>query len=233
MTGDVLVELERLLPDLPRALEHRRIGESLGRTAHALKDWPRQKARLKALLSLAEETGFGVNAPQAKVKREALEAAEETADAMIGAATAEDLREVDELYSELHKKLAPLELFLTAHWKSIVDAEFRPLSVVGGLLERINGTSDLGRRLSYCGREAEASTQARNAEALRDAVQSLRRTRAALEEERKSLTGEPDVDRFLDAVARGGAPIQMETPAVRAWIEAHGAANTFVVRVVG
>lgn len=233
MTGDALVELEGLLPDLPRALEHRRLGESLGRTANALKDWPRQEARLRALLDLIEETAFGNNAPQARVKREALEAAEEAADAMIYADTGEDLREVDELYSELRRRIAPLETVLTAHWRSVVDAEFRPLSVVGGLLERINGTSELGRRLAACGREAEASTKAPSAEALRDAVQRLRQTRAKLEEERRSLTGDLDVDRFLEAVARGGAPIQMETPAVRAWIEAHDAATTFVVRVAG
>ena len=162
-----------------------------------------------------------------------LDAAEEAAEAMVSAATAEDLREVDGLYSELLRSLAPLDTFLQAHWRSIVNTEFRPLLVIGGLLERINDTSDLGRRLSACGREAEASTQAPNAAALRDAVQRLRRARAELEEERRSLTGEPEVDRFLDAVARGGAALHMETPTVRAWIEAHDATNTFVVRVAG
>ncbi|MEJ1935071.1 hypothetical protein WDZ92_33150 [Nostoc sp. NIES-2111] len=233
MSDDVLVELEGLLPDLPRALEHRRLGESLGRTASALRDWPRQESRLTALLEQGEETGFGANPQQVQVKQNALDAAAEAAAAMIEAATAEDLRDVNELYSNLRQPLASLEAVITTHWRSIVDTEFRPLSVIGGLLERIDDTSDLGHRLSACGREAEASTRAPSAEALRDAVQRLRRTRAALEEERRSLTGEPEVDRFLDAVARGGAALRMETPAVRAWIEAHDAMNIFVVRVAG
>lgn len=233
MTEDVLVELERLLPSLPRAVEHRRLGASLGRATDGLKDWPRQQERMKALLGLVEDTGFGANTPQNRVKLSALKAAEEAAHGMMHAATAEDLREIDNLYSEMRRALASLETVLTNHWKSIVDTEFRPLIVIGRLLERINGTSDLGRRLLACGRDAEASTEVTSAVALQDAVQRLRGTRAELEEERKSLTGEPDVDLFLDAVARGGAPIQMETPVVRAWIEAQNATNSFVVRVAG
>ncbi|WFS09611.1 hypothetical protein [Methylobacterium sp. 391_Methyba4] len=56
--SDALTELEALLPQIGPAVDRRRFGESLGRTADVLRDASRHVQRLRALLDIARETDF-------------------------------------------------------------------------------------------------------------------------------------------------------------------------------
>lgn len=229
---DALDELERLLPELEPAIERRRLGESLGRVVDALRDSDRHVRRFKAILEIARETEFSAEPRQAEALEELMDAAELAADGMIKASTADDLRVVQDEYKKLTEAMTKTDRDgIRPHWERIVERDFKPLDAIGELLERIDGVSDLGRRLVECGRKADESVRSKPpAEALRDNIRRLREDRAALEAERASLTNEPEVDAFLNALAQGRATLRTVTEKVRDWLEQNGALDSFSIR---
>ena len=229
---DALVELEALLPELAPSIERRRLGESLGRVVYALRDYDRHVRRFKAILEIAQETGFSAEPRQAEALRELMEAAESAAADMLKASSTDDLKVVQDDYMEFTKTMVKTDRdSIRPHWARIVERDFKPLVAIGTLLERINGVSDLGRRLVECGREA-ANSLARTppVETLRDDIRRLHEERASLEAKRASLTDEPEVDAFLNALAEGRATLRIVTEKVRAWLEQNGALDSFSIR---
>ena len=229
---DALDELERLLPELEPALERRRLGESLGRVVDALRDSDRHVRRFKAILEIARETEFSAEPRQAEALSELMDAAEMAADGMLKAASADDLKIVQDDYAEFAKTMTKTDRDgIRPHWARIVERDFKPLVAIGALLEKIEGVSDLGHRLVACGREADNSlARTPSMEALRDEIRRLREDRVALEAERASLTNEPEVDAFLNALAQGRATLRTVTEKVRDWLEQNGALDSFSIR---
>jgi hypothetical protein len=229
---DVLVELEALLPELGPSIERRRLGESLGRVADALRDYDRHVRRFKAILEIAQETGFSAEPRQAEALKELMEAAESAAADMLKASSTDDLKVVQDDYTEFTQTMVKTDRdSIRPHWARIVERDFKPLVAIGTLLERINGVSDLGRRLVECGREAANSlAKTPPVETLRDDIRRLHEERASLEAKRASLTDEPEVDAFLNALAEGRATLRIVTEKVRVWLEQNGALDRFSIR---
>ncbi len=227
--SDALQELEQMLPEVPATVERRRLGETLDKTNERLSDADHQVHRLVALLEIAKETEFDTDSVQAEMLNELVAAARESADAMLEAETAEDLKEVQDAYSAFIKALANVERQLRPHWRGIVERDFKPLVAIGGLLQRIDATKDLGGRLISCGQDAERSVAATTADLLREAIHRLRENRTQLEADRASATNEPEVDAFLNALAEGRATLRMVTERVRSWLEHNEALDTFAV----
>lgn len=229
---DALEELERLLPDLEPSLERRRLGESLGRVVEALRESDRHIRKLEAILEIAEETDFSAEPHQAEALEELMDAAEVAADGMIKASTADDLRIVQDEYKKLTEAITNTDVRgIRLHWARIVGRDFKPLVAIGGLLEKIEGVSGLGRRLVECGREADSSLRRKPpVESLRDEIRCLVDDRVTLEAERASLTNEPEVDAFLNALAEGRATLRIVTETVRTWLEQNGALDGFSIR---
>lgn len=229
---DVLDELERLLPELEPSLERRRLGESLGRVVEALRESDRHVRRFKAILDIAKETDISAEPRQAEALRELMDAAEMAADGMLKASTADDLRIVQADYTDFTQTMVKTDRDnIRPHWARLAERDFKPLVAIGILLEKIEGVSDLGRRLVACGREADNSlARTPPMEALRDDIRRLRKERAALEAERALLTNEPEVDAFLNALAEGRATLRIVTERVRAWLEQNGALDSFLIR---
>src|SRR5689334_3064308 len=103
--SDPLEQLEQLLPELPKALEKRNIGESLGKVATALADAPRQIERLKAILGTSGSTGFCDQPAQRASINDLLESADELAQLMLSATTSDQLSDVQHAYREFMPKL--------------------------------------------------------------------------------------------------------------------------------
>lgn len=229
--SDALAELEALLPQIGPAVDRRRFGESLGRTADLLRDASRHLQRLTALLDIARETSFEQDPGQADALSHLTEAVEGTADSMLTAADASDLREVQDEYRNFLQELGRAETQLRRHWRVIVERDFRPLALIGRLLIDIEATSDVGHRFVACGEAAERSADATGpADVWRDLVVHLKQQRTALEAERQTLTRDVEVDAFLDALAGGRATLRHVTTGVRTWLDRNGALEGFAVR---
>jgi hypothetical protein len=224
-----LEQLETLLPELPSAVERRQIGESLGKTAEAIKDSTRQIQRLIAVVEIARETGFNSDRNQAAALNDLIDASKDAAEMMLRAETADQLRSVQEAYRDFNLALVQVDRQLRPHWRRVVERDFTPLSAIGSLLGRIDSTSNLGQRLIACGREAEQISDRIAAEALRDAIVRLRQEREKLEAERISVTKEPEVDEFLNALAEGDATLQLVTERVYSWLKKNGALDRFKI----
>lgn len=228
--SDALVELESLLPELPAAVDRRRIGENLGKTATALQEAPRQVQRLKAVLDIARLTGFDEDQSQKEALDELIDEADRIATAMLMAATADDLRAVREDYEDVLRRIAAVDRQLRPHWRRRISRDFVPLIAIGRLLRGIGGISGLGDKLVSCGEDAQKSGDLAGAEALREAIVRLQARRAALESEREAIADDPEVSAFLNALASEQATLRLVTNRVRQWLENNGALDSFVVR---
>jgi hypothetical protein len=225
-----LENLEQLLPELPAAIERRSVGHMLAKTIEALNDSNRQAERLRAVIDIARETGFETDSSQAAALEDVLTIARETADELLKADTADQLRMAQECYSELKKSVNRIEVQqIRPHWRRVVQRDFEPFITIGSLLEQIDHTADLGRRLSACGSAAERTTEPMVAESLRDAIRKLRADRASLESERLSVTEDPEVDSFLNALASGEATLKMVTERVHRWLVKNDALDRFAI----
>jgi hypothetical protein len=225
----VLVQLEELLPRLPAAVDRRRLGESLGKTADALRDSGRMIGRLEAVLTIAREIQFEADPNQAAALSELIDACDDTGKVIETAETPEQLRLVQDTYREFNGALTQVDRQLRPYWRRVVERDFAPLRAIGTLLQKIDKGSDLGKRLSACGQEAQQISDKIPAENLRDAIVRLRKQRAKLEAERVSVTKEPEVEKFLNALANGTATLQMVTAQVHNWLQRYGALDQFAI----
>lgn len=229
---DQLEELESLLPRIGPAIERSRLGHSLVDAAEKLKDFPRHLRRLIAVIDIARETEFGITGSQATPLREVLREADLLADELQTVADSDALRVVSASYSDFVKSLNNFERQLREHWTRTADREFTPLVTIGELLERLGVAVDLARRMITCGRDAQ-SFGSKDAPDLREAILAVRRRRSELNRERSALTGNIEVDTFLDALANQRATLIDVTDGVRAWLASNDALSRFGVRPTG
>lgn len=229
---DQLAQLEEMLPTLGPALERRRIGESLGRTLAKLADADRLANRLRAVLQIAEEIRFGEEAQQGDELRDLVREARAFADDLQNAATPDDLTFICNNYPNFSKSVAIVDRQIRVHWRYVAERDFRPLVAIGDLLQRLGVASDLGRRLRKCGEEALENRDATPAEALLQSITRVRKTRSELDQERRSVTNDSEVDRFLTAIAEGNATLTLVTEGVRDWLARNRALDRFGVRAV-
>jgi hypothetical protein len=224
-----LQELEQLLPDLPKAIERRHLGDSLRRTVEILSDSSYQTRRLSAVLQIAKETEFASDHQQSAALSDLVEVAADVARRASTAETSEQLQTVKETYEEFRRTLAGVDRQLRINWRRVVERDFSSYIAIGGLLEKIEKTSDLGARLKACGQEAAEIRDSISAEDLSKAISHVRERRAELERKRGKLTQQPEVATFLNALADDSATLQMVTKRVYDWLAENGALDNFKV----
>ena len=232
--SDHLIELEALAPQVAEALEGRKLSGSLGRASEKLADTPKQVARFKALVEVANALGANSDQNAKRVLLEAAEAADEIGEGLETASKAEDLQYVSEDFPKFGSALRTLDTVLRQLWRQTVISDFQSLVPVGELLARISKTADLGERLRDVGREAQNLVD-RNvpADQLGADIIRLRQVRANLDTELHRLTDNEEVDTFLSAVTSDTATLAQVTPAVSQWLRNSGALEAFAVRGVG
>jgi hypothetical protein len=228
--SDPLVELEQLLPQIAPAVERRRLGVILGQTAEKLRGSDYVIKRFRAVLGISRTIDFKADPNQAAAENELITDGNNLASDLERAQTADDLRDIQTTYGEFAKSLANVERQLRSHWSRIVQREFRPLISVGTLLERIGSASELGKKLRQCGEEATGIRESVSADVLHTEIIRLRNLRASLDAERTTLSKDREVDAFLNALAEGGATLQMVTERVLNWLQQNGALDQFIVR---
>lgn len=230
MTGD-LEELEALVPRMEAAVLGRKLGSSLDRTVARLSEAPRQADRFEALVLSARLLDV-TDAPQAAdAMDEASAAVGDLARLMQRASTIADLDAVYVEYPEMVTSLKALEAHVRTLWRDLVQVEFLPLVAVGRILLQIADLADLGARLDQLGREAQRTVEGQlPAEALEPEIRKLRAARDRLDAELHAVTGDPEVDRFLEAVTTATATLSVVTPGVLDWLAAHKATSAFNVR---
>jgi hypothetical protein len=231
---DALVELERLAPGIPAAMDAQRLEHALGRAAEKLAEVPRQAARFQALVEAARSLGAADDPNARRSLREAVEEADNLGDLLEGARTPEDLQYVSEDFPKLIASLRGLDVVVRQFWRLTVSNEFQSLLSIGNVLARITRTQDLGTRLASVAEQA-LSLAERNppAEQLAPEIQRLRQRRSELEIELQQLSGNAEVDAFIAVVARDTATLAHVTPAVLAWLRGNDALDTFAVRGSG
>lgn len=227
---DVLVELEAMLPDLPAALDARRLGGELTKATAALRNVDRQIDRIEALLDLAALIGFGGEGPQRAFIDDVRDAAYEAGEGMEEAETASALEKAVAYYErELNNSLNTLDRSLGQHWRSVSARQFEPMIAIGNLLSRIDPDSDLGRQLAACGQAARSTLEGMGGRTLLDRVSQLARERDRLQARRKSDLGEGEVAEFVNALADNRANLSMISETVRRWLEENHAMDKLKV----
>jgi hypothetical protein len=226
--SDSLETLEALLPKLPAAADQRRLGDSLTQAVQDLRDAANQTRRLRALLTLADQLGYGATPEQRGALQTVREAAEDVGLALEEAKDEESLKlAVFDYQKSFIPALTVLDRGAREQWSSTVRDRFAPLVAFGELLEKV-GVEDLGRRMASCGRRATSVTGG-SAEELGGAVSSLLEELARLQAERAEKIQEGEVGEFLNALAERRATLAMITPAVRAFLEGNQALGRFSV----
>lgn len=228
MSGDALLNLETLLPDLPAAIGNRRLGDTLSQAMAKLHNADYQIDRIEALLTLSAELGFG----EAKdVLEEVLDAAYVTGEALEGAETAAQLDKALFSYEQtLIPSLNNLNRNLGQHWRTVVARQFEPMIAIGNLLSKIDAGSNLGAELAACGSRARATNDGLGGRALLDHVQTLLAQREQLQQRRREELGDGDIARFINALAEDRATIDLLTPEVMVWLNTHNALDKLKIR---
>ena len=222
--SDPLQLLEDLLVQLPEAVEHRRLGDSLARAAVALTSADRQIERVETLLGLSAELGFGLTGVQEEIVEAVRAEAWEVGHGLETAATPAALeRAVDGFERDLAPALANLDRSVRQHWSAVVAEQFLPLVAIGDLLTRIDADSDLGTCLVACGRAAQAAASSPSGRPLRDRVGELMWERQRLQDRRREELGEGDVAAFVNALAENRASLAMVTDTVKTWLASNQA----------
>jgi hypothetical protein len=224
-----LAVLEALLAALPAAVERRTLGDQLQHTIDQLHDAPQMVNRLAALFDLAQEIEFSADASQAESLEDLKAATRYAGDQLVRAKSGNDLKNAEDDYQALRKQVSSVDRQIRAHWARVVRRDFAPLGTIGGLLSNINPSSDLGKRLTECSYAAHQLSDKMPIVEFRDNVLKLKVTKDDLDQKRAALTGESEVDQFLDALARKSATLELLTDKVRDWLEKNGALPKFSI----
>ena len=226
---DKLEKLERLLPELPAAVDRQRLGDRLTSATQALREAEHHARRLRALLLLAAELDYGARSDQAEIVAVARREALELSEAFAEADDDESLRAaVYDYEKSFIVALGSLERGVRQHWRTTLADQFQPLIGFGELLAKIDGVADLGRRLADCARRALKSDTG-PADQLLIQVQTLLAEYKSLQAERAAAIAADDVGEFLNALADRRATLAMITPAVDAWLRKQQALGRFAV----
>lgn len=229
--SDDLIELERLLEDLPTALENQSLGEELSRTVEELSSAERQIHRIFALLSIGKVLLYN-----SEIQTEYLEDVKDEA-RKVGlmleqAETAEDLKLASARYkNELNSAVSNLDRDLRQHWRSFVVQRFRPLIDVGEMLRSLGGQDDLARELTNCGRKANEFQPGSDTISFLENVRSFVVQHEQLQLQRKAAFGEGAIASFIDALAENRATLDMVSDDVRSWLDEKRSTNRLRVTI--
>jgi predicted transcriptional regulator len=232
MTQDLLAELNAVVPTLRGAVETVRLDDTAKRALNTLRSATGQADRFSASVAVMKALGRG----QEPAIREALTKASSKAKligkALQEASDSEGIQDAESAYDGFGSSLAELENAVRNAWRDQVQAEFEPLRGMGELLERIEATQDLGRRLINVGQEARGLLESRpSLSDLRTSVERLRPLAAALREELAHVgDDDPDVTAFLRAMVANQATARHLKPSVLVWLDQRGALDVFAVR---
>ncbi|BAL73770.1 hypothetical protein [Bradyrhizobium cosmicum] len=222
--SDKLLELEILLNQLPGAVERRRLGDRLRQAVDVLRDSEYRVNRTRAVLELAHLTEFQQSSPQGDVIDKLKEEAWEVGDALQNATTEDELKNAVYDYDRVLKPaLASADKAVRIHWSRVVDERFRPIELLGELLERIGIAGDLGQQLRDCARRGMASTNNSQLTEIVANAKNLLAELSVLQKRRAEAIGSGNVGTFVNALAEGRATLELITPDVREWLEMNNA----------
>lgn len=225
---DVLLELEECLPKLAGALEVRDIADSLRNVAEMLNGLSDGIERLKAVFDVARMTGFDAGTRHEQMD-DLLDSVKELGTAMLQARTATQLDDIQFVHKDFVRELANIDRMLKGHWGRIVQRDYVPLKAIGGLLQRIEDTADLGKKMVKCGQDAVELRETIRIPELRDEISRLEKRRGDLKQMRSAATGDTEIDLFLDAIANRTATLEMFTTQVQEWLSKNEALDKFVI----
>lgn len=226
---DYLVELECLLPQLPEAVQQRRLGDSLKRAAEDLKGAQQVAEDLRCSTEIAELIDYRDDQLE-----EALERAEEIGEALENADSAERLAAaLNDYRTELLASVRTLKSGVRARWRQVRSERFGPLLGVGELLSGMKGEiSELGAQFVALNQNAMAVKDETSLKAMLEEVRLVFSEYERLKQVRGKLVGADEVGDFLNAVAEGRARLSMVSDAVRTWLERNGALDRFSVNAL-
>lgn len=229
---DAIEELERLLPQVPAALERRSLGESLSRVASQLSEITTTAHRLCDIFKIADITGFGAAPEEAEKLDNLVYDANALASLLTQAHDAESLQKIDRHYPQLKTTINNTLGAIRLRWRSHVSAEYRPLLSLGKLLSKIGDASSLGARMVKLSEDAAATLSPMQVDQFKAAIVQLMQKRALLETEKTSFTANEQVDNFLTGLAQGQAKLRSVSPEVLQWLSEHDALDLFEVRPI-
>lgn len=228
--SDTLAALEEMLPDLPDAVDRRKLGDRLTQSVETLKTADYQLGRLKAVLELADLTDFRATPIQAEMLSDLQQEAYSVGEDLETASTDGDLRDALYEYERgFQKSLASADQAIRTHWASLASQKFRSLAPLGDLLQRIGVASDLARRLQDCGRRGLAPSNVGPLTDLAARARALLTELEALQAERAEAIGAGEVGDFINALAEQRATLAHVTLEVHAWLEKNQALQRFSV----
>ncbi|NKC23424.1 hypothetical protein HED50_22815 [Ochrobactrum oryzae] len=176
--SDALEDLELLLPSIPAAVERQRVGAQLDRLNAKLADFSSATGRYTAVRSVALLIGFD-DENIADLREAALDAGR-----CLQAANDETTLEVaGRSYDELKTAISAAEKAVRYNWRTVVTNEYKPIGVVGSLLQRFGDALDIGERMVALAERAERSTVLSILD-LSSEIASLIRVRADLDAEK-------------------------------------------------
>jgi hypothetical protein len=233
MSGDQLIEIEELLPQLSSAMAAIRLDDTARRALDSLKDAPRKARRFESFVAAIQTLGPGcaeaVRTPLYAAMRQATEVGE-----ALEAAT--DSAGVQDASADFLQSLVPavgrLEMAVSDAWRKVVREKFEPLAGTGALLEVIPATHALGAELKATVADARRLAENRvAADEFATSVSCLIEAQARLQEKVQAASGgQPEVDAFLDALTHNQATLRHMTPGVIRWLEDNDALDAFAVR---
>ncbi|MFS2108095.1 hypothetical protein ACCC88_00280 [Sphingomonas sp. Sphisp140] len=222
--SDILEDAERLLAQLPDAVDRRRLGQRLSQALVSLRTVDHQVARMTALIELAPMIEFGATEEQREAREEMIEIATDLGEMLEKADSEEALRlAIHEYDNGLPPAIRGFEQHIRERWRVVVGERFAPMVGIGQLLSAMNVPDDLGGRLAACGNQAKNTASLGTVTDLLPQVRCLMNDYATLQAERAREIGEDEVGEFINALAERRATLAMVTDKVRAWLEAHEA----------
>ncbi|MBB4509545.1 hypothetical protein [Rhizobium leguminosarum] len=221
--SDALEELEQLLPSIPAAVERQRIGAQLDRVNAKLSDFSNVTARFTVVGKVAALIDF-YDENFSEMKEAALDAGRQ----LCGAADETTLDLAGRSYDDFKTAISAAERSIRYQWRTVVTNDYKPIAIVGTLLQRFGDTLEIGRGMVALAGRADRSTALSMAD-LPAEIASLSNDRSKLEAEKASMTKNGEVDDFLTKLAAGKATLSSVTPSVYSWLREHDALEQMAV----
>lgn len=221
--SDALLDLEQLLPSIPAAVERQRVGVQLDRLNAKLADFSSATGRYTAVSTVAILIGFN-DENVADMSEAALDAGR----CLKSAVDEVTLEVAGRSYDDLKTAISAADKAVRYHWRTVVTNEYRPIGVVGSILQRFGDEFDIGKRMIALAERAERSTGLQILD-LSNEIPSLIKIRADLDAEKASMTKNSEVDDFLTKLASGRATLSSVTPSVYSWLREHDALDQLAV----
>lgn len=227
-----LEALQALTPRLKDASLVVKADQSAKEVLEKLQRAQGQADRFRAWLAVARQLdGLGSPRVSTAVSKAAWRA-REAGEALTEAVDGPGIQAAASEFAEFSPTVAAVEVAVREVWAQRVRAAFEPLRNMGELLQRIEDTRQLGLDLNATVQKARASTDASvSPQSLLSTVNDLLAEHDDLSARLKAVSGdEPDVDAFLQALARNQATLRLLTPTVMDWLDRHEALGAFTIQ---